>query len=391
MISLRVDQRSDALRRDLHKWLKSNPPPETATRFELRDFVEISTAWQKRLAAERWVGVHWPEQYGGRGLSLVEEAVVQEELAHARAPQLINLFGLTMVGPVLIKHGTEAQKIRFLSKILHADEIWCQGFSEPGAGSDLASLKTTAIRSNESEKAPWKISGQKVWTSFAQYAQWCFVLVRTDSSVPKHKGLSYFLVPMSSPGIRVSPLTQISGDQEFNEVFFDEVAVPDENLVGKVGEGWKIAISTLMYERVILTFSRHLQSDNALCEIQSVLSRQLPLDTSTAEGFGRLLAKNMAVKTLALSHLMTYSTGQAPGPEGSLDKLYWSETFQRICEFALETLGPRAVVSRGSFAEADGLHQHRYLYSRGRTIAAGTSEIQRGIIAERVLGLDKSS
>lgn len=391
MISLRIDEKTDALRKDLRAWLKSNPPPETATRLELRDFVEISTAWQKRLAAERWVGVHWPEQFGGRGMSLVEEAVVQEELAHARAPQLINLFGLTMVGPVLIKHGTEAQKGRFLSKILHADEIWCQGFSEPGAGSDLASLKTSAVRSDEPAGSFWKISGQKVWTSFAQYAQWCFVLVRTDSTVAKHKGLSYFLVPMSSGGISVSPLTQISGDQEFNEVFFDEVQVPVENLVGDVGEGWKIAISTLMYERVILTFSRHLQSDNALSEIRSVLEQQGPLEASTQEGFGRLVAKNMAVKSLALSHLLTYSTGNSPGPEGSLDKLYWSENFQRICEFALEILGPRGVLSQGVHAEADGLHQHRYLYSRGRTIAAGTSEIQRGIIAERVLGLEKSS
>lgn len=389
MISLNLDPKTEALRQDLRRWLAANHPPATGSRMELADFVRVSSEWQRKLAAERWVAVHWPEEYGGRGLSLVEEAVVQEELAKAMAPQLINLFGLTMVGPVLIQHGSEEQRRRYLPKILNAEEIWCQGFSEPGAGSDLASLKTTAEQIQLNGLPTWSITGQKVWTSFAQFAQWCFVLVRTDQGAPKHKGLSYLLVPMAAKGISVRPLTQISGDQEFNEVFFEQVQVPRDNIVGAPGDGWKIAISTLMYERVILTFSRHLQSETALREVASLLKAGLKNETLLVE-FGRLIAKNLAMKTLAMSHLTTYGDGRAPGPEGSLDKLLWSETFQEICEFALRVLGPDAIVTKGRSAMADGLHQHRYLYSRGRTIAAGTSEIQRNIIAERLLGLGRA-
>ncbi|MBL7661493.1 acyl-CoA dehydrogenase family protein [bacterium] len=383
MIEITLSDRAEKIRSEIKTWLKSNRPPALSQHADLSEFVEVSRAWQRKLAEARWVAVHWPEQYGGRGLSLVEEAVIQEELGKADAPQLINLFGLTMVGPVLIEHGSAEQQQRFLQKILLAEEIWCQGFSEPQAGSDLASLKTQAVQQGSN----WSISGQKVWTSFAQYAQFCFVLARSDQTVPKHKGLTYFLVDMKTPGISVRPLTQISGDQEFNEVFFEDVKVPGEMIVGKPGDGWKIAISTLMYERVILTFARHLQSEKALAEIVEVLNARgataLELDR-----LGRLIANNMAVRTLALSHLVEYSSGKNPGPEGSLDKLFWSENFQEISKFALEILGSAGVLGIGDQALSA---EHRYLYSRGRTIAAGTSEIQRGIIAERVLGLPKGS
>lgn len=382
MISLPLDTKTEKLRSDFLSWLKDNPPPCTTKKQELAEFVVGSTAWQRKLAKERWIAVHWPEEYGGRGLSFVAEAVLQECLAKARSPQLINLFGLTMVGPVLIEHGTKAQKERFLKPILEAEEIWCQGFSEPGAGSDLASLKTLARKVDDG----WRISGQKIWTSFAQYSQWCFILVRTDSSVPPHKGLSYVLVPMSSEGIEARPLTQISGDQEFNELFLDDVFAADEHLVGKAGDGWKIAISTLMYERVILTFARHLQSEAALEEIRDQLKDVDSPDILAK--FGSLAARNMALRALALSHLVQYQDS-SPGPEGSLDKLAWSEAFQDICSFALELQGLQGLLLGGDASQRDGLAQHRYLYSRGRTIAAGTSEIQRSIIAERVLGLPR--
>ncbi|MFN8392101.1 MAG: acyl-CoA dehydrogenase family protein [Bdellovibrionota bacterium] len=389
MISLTLDERTEKLRTEFLSWLESNPPPKSSGRQELAAFVDISRAWQQKLAAERWVGVHWPEKYGGRGLSIVEEAVIQECLAGAGAPQLINLFGLTMVGPVLIEHGTDAQRERFLPKILSADEIWCQGFSEPEAGSDLAAVKTKAVRT----ASGWSLSGQKVWTSFAQVADWCFILARSDASAKRYDGLTYFLFSMKNPGISVRPLTQISGDKEFNELFLENVPVSEGDIVGAEGEGWKIAISTLMYERVVLTFARHLQSENALNEIRDLL-RDRGASESEKRELGRLIAKSMAVRALALSHLTSYSSPgsdrrKAPGPEGSLDKLGWSETYQEICKFAVSLLGEQSILERGPESFKDGLFQHDYLYSRGRTIAAGTSEIQRNIIAERILGLPR--
>jgi alkylation response protein AidB-like acyl-CoA dehydrogenase len=288
-----------------------------------------------------------------------------------------------MVGPVLIAHGTKAQKERFLPKILDGSEVWCQGFSEPGAGSDLAAVKTRAVRV---EGGGYSISGQKIWTSFAHCADWCFVLCRTSESGKKHEGLSYLLVPMKSEGITVRPLRQISGDLEFNEVFFDQVKVPAENLVGAEGQGWKIAISTLMYERVVLTFSRQLQSEVAL---RALIGKGIDaLSAAQVMELSRCVVDACATRALAYKHLMSYAENVSPGPEGSLDKLLWSESFQRLCAFEVALLGTKAALGERDLKVGGVLH--RYLYSRGRTIAAGTSEIQRSIIAERVLGLPKS-
>ncbi len=382
MITLKLNKETESLRTDFRKWLKSNNPPQLSANHTLDEFVEVSRNWQAQLAKERFVAVHWPEEYGGRGLSITEETIIQESLAAAGSPQLVNLFGLTMVGPVLIEHGTDDQRKRYLSKILSADEIWCQGFSEPEAGSDLAALKTIGVpvKNEKEEVKSWSITGQKIWTSFAQYADWCFMLARTDTSVPKHKGLSYFLLPMKSKGIEVRPLTQISGDQEFNELFLDTVEIPSNLMVGNPGDGWKMAISTLMYERVILTFARHLQSKQALDDIARTVSDN---NLEHKKSFGQLLAKNAAVRALAFSHLVKYDKDNSPGPEGSLDKLTWSEAFQQIAKFALNLQAKEQLYSTG-------VNQHRYLYSRGRTIAAGTSEIQRSIIAERLLKLPRA-
>ena len=386
MISLRLTRTTEDLRGEFLAWLASNPPPKSAGRLDLERFVEISRVWQQRLAAERFVGVHWPEEYGGRGLTIVDEAVVQECLAAAGAPQLINLFGLTMVGPVLIEHGTPEQKQRFLRKILTADEIWCQGFSEPGAGSDLGAIRTKA----EKHGGGWALTGQKIWTSFAQAADWCFLLARSDATAKsKYEGLSYFLMPVRQPGVSIRPLQQITGEREFNELFLDSANVPADLLVGQEGQGWNIAISTLMYERVVLTFARHLQSEQALGEIREALLREGPTESQVGD-YGRLIAKSMAVRALALAHLLEYEGGKKkPGPEGSMDKLGWSETFQEICKLGLSIGGPERILTSGDLVHGDGYFQHHYLYSRGRTIAAGTSEIQRNIIAERVLGLPR--
>lgn len=381
MLKLSLSESSENFRASLREWLAKNPVPPATSDTSLETFERVGRQWQGSLAAGGWLGTHWPKEFGGRGLTLVEEAIVQEELVRVSAPQILGLFGLTMVGPVLISHGSVAQKSRFLARILSGDDIWCQGFSEPGAGSDLAAVRCRAVPS----EGGYLLTGQKIWTSFAHVADWCFVLCRTSDAQRKHEGLSYLLVDMKSKGITTRPLQQISGDKEFNEVFFDSVFVPAENLVGKEGDGWKIAISTLMFERVVLTFARQLQSETALREM---LARVDDTTSSTIKAdLARCVVDACATRALAYSHLMTYTKGASPGPEGSIDKLLWSESFQRLCKVAVSLCGPDA--ARGEHDPEVGSDLHRYLYSRGRTIAAGTSEIQRGIIAERILGLPR--
>jgi alkylation response protein AidB-like acyl-CoA dehydrogenase len=332
-----------------------------------------------------WCGIAWPAQYGGRGASLIQQIIFQEELARAKSPQLINLAGLTMGGPVLIAHGTDAQKQRHLQAILAAEEVWCQGFSEPDAGSDLAALRTKAVLDGDH----FVVSGQKVWTSFARYADWCMCLVRTNPTAPKHKGITFLLVDMHSPGVTVRPLKQINGDEDFNEVFFEDVRVPRANVVGAIDKGWDIAITCLMHERQTLTFSRQLQSRVALDEMLATARR-------LGAGNDPVLRQELAAAVID-AHAMQYTAyrnltvtlrGGAPGPEGSIEKLFWSEMYQRQLEVALHMAGPASQLVEGSAHALDeGRWPHLYLYARGRTIAAGSSEIQRNIIAERVLGL----
>lgn len=383
MINLKVSESLDQFREEFRSWYRATKSTleqvEEKGSNALEKFIFKGRLWQSELAKARFVGVHWPEKFGGRNLSLLEEAVIQEELVRVGAPQLLGLFGLTMVGPVLIRHGTEDQKSRFLPGILNATDIWCQGFSETEAGSDLAALRTRA----EPASGGFVLSGQKIWTSFAHIASYCFVLCRTSNAAVKHEGLSYLLVDMKSSGISVRPLKQASGDEEFNEVFFDKVFVPSQNLVGSIGDGWKIAITTLMYERVVLTFARQLQSETAL----RGLLREF-LQNSNFQDYCRDFANHIAtacaVRALSYKHLSAYAAGTKPGPEGSIDKLLWSESFQKLSSFALELrAGQAALNEKGS----DDVH--RYLYSRGRTIAAGTSEIQKNIIAERILKLPR--
>ena len=383
MLSLPASANAEKIRAEVRAWLKSNTPPDVGPERDLELFVKESRGWQKKLSDARLIAVHWPTEFGGRSLSLVEEAIIQEELGQAAAPQVLGLFGLTMVGPVLIKHGTQAQKEKYLSRILSAQDIWCQGFSEPEAGSDLSNLKTTAV----AVPGGFKITGQKIWTSFAQCANYIFVLARTSVEEKKHKGLTYFLLPMDSAGITVRPLRQITGDAEFNEVFFEDVFVPTDSIVGTVGEGWSIAISTLMYERVILTFARHVQSEVALREL---IAEKNSLSVSQKLELADQLITAAATRALAYKHLHSYSeSGAAPGPEGSLDKLLWSTSFQSIVSLGMRSMGLMAALGSDASAEDQNGASRvaRYLYSRGRTIAAGTSEIQKNIIADRILGL----
>ena len=379
MLTLRAGEEAEKLRSELKTWLLTNIPPRISPESDLPLFIKEGKVWQKKLAENNFIAVHWPKEYGGRSLSLVEEAILQEELGASHAPQIVGLFGLTMVGPVLIRYGTEAQKTRYLSKILSAEEIWCQGFSEPEAGSDLANLKTRATKVD----GGFKLDGQKIWTSFAHVADFIFVLARTSDEEKRHKGLTYFLVPMNTPGITVRPLKQITGDAEFNEVFFDGVVIPDESVVGNIGDGWSIAISTLMYERVILTFARHIQSEVVLRELSSEIAT---LSHGDQVKLGECIVTQAATRSLAYKHLHHYSSTKSnPGAEGSLDKLLWSTAFQDLSKLAIKRKNRSIAFGELDSDVSDDLL--RYFYSRGRSIAAGTSEVQKNIIAERLLGL----
>jgi alkylation response protein AidB-like acyl-CoA dehydrogenase len=380
----------ERFRTELRTWLERNPPgPEPE---DLDEWVRFGKAWQRKLYDAGWCGIAWPKAYGGRGATLIEQVIFQEEMARTRAPMLINLAGLTMGGPVLIAHGTEEQKRRHLQNILSAAEIWCQGFSEPNAGSDLAALKTRAVLDGDD----FIVNGQKVWTSFARYADWCMLLVRTDPEAPKHRGITFLLADMHSPGVTVRPLKQISGAEDFNEVFFEDVRVPRGNVIGQINSGWEIAITTLMHERATLTFSRQLQSRVALSDMVSFArtwpynGRPAVADPLVRQQLAQTIIESAAIKYTAYRSLTKTLRGGVPGPEGSIEKLFWSEMYQRQLEIALAIEGPYSQLVKGSpRVPDDGQWPYLFLYSRGRTIAAGSSEIQRNIIAERVLGLPR--
>ena len=334
--------------------------------------------------------ITWSHEYGGRGLALLEEVIVEEELVLHDAPVQLGAVGLIMVGPTLMRLGTPEQKQRYLPPMLRGDEIWCQGYSEPNAGSDLASVQSRA----ELQGDQFRVNGQKIWTTFAHMADWCFLLCRTDPVLPRHQGLSVLLVDMHSPGIEVRPIRQISGDAEFNEVFFTDVAVPRANLVGGLNDGWRVALTLLMFERPGTALALRLQT---------FLDRLVALARSERRGGAPMLADpcirdRMAqyaieVRAARLNYLRSL-TGQLrrglPGPEGSLEKLYATELHKRLHAFALELVGAEALAEG-----APGNHPlegdlgYTYLNSFMLTIAGGTSEIQRNIVAERLLGLPR--
>jgi len=290
------------------------------------------------------------------------------------------VIGLGMAGPTIIAHGTEQQKSRYLAKILSADEIWCQGFSEPGAGSDLASVRTRA----DLRDGNFVLNGQKVWSSFAHLADWCILLARSDPESELHAGLTYLIVDMHAPGVEVRPLRQITGEAEFNEIFFTDVEVPSENVLGEIGDGWAVAMTTLLHERGTLGFALTGALDVAVRKLIALARNRGVDDPGLLDRVAREWIELQALKLTnyrALSQLM--QTG-IPGPEGSVAKLHWSESNQRLTKLALEILGPEAQV-----VDSDGAWQYQQLRSRGNTIEAGTSEILRNIIAERVLGLPR--
>jgi alkylation response protein AidB-like acyl-CoA dehydrogenase len=382
----------EAFRKEVRLWLERNLPDDlrgrgfAASRAEPEEVARLR-AWQKTMYEAGYVGMDWPREFGGRGASLVEQIILYQEMARAESPQLVNRGGLSMLGPTLMKYGTPAQQQRFLARILTAEDLWCQGFSEPNAGSDLANLQTRAVPEGDH----FIVNGQKVWTSMGHVAEWCFLLVRTDPDAAKHKGISFLLVDMKTPGITVRPLRQITGEAEFNEVFYDNVRVPVENLVGKVNEGWSVAIHTLAYERDLLTHIRHISLQTAVKRlIKLARDRGRSADPVLRQKIAAVYIGEQALKLNGYRSLTRVLRGGAPGPEGSTAKLHWSQVDQELALVATEILGPASQIAGGSpWAPDEGQWEFYELLARGSGIRAGTTEILRNILGERVLGLPK--
>jgi alkylation response protein AidB-like acyl-CoA dehydrogenase len=370
-VDLRDSDDEAAFRAELRSWLEANRPAD------LRQ-------WSQALYEAGYVGVTWPPRYGGGGRAPLYQAILLEELARAEAPAHLNTIGLGMAGPTILAHGTESQKERYLPPILSADEIWCQGFSEPGAGSDLAGVRTSA----RLEGDRFVVDGQKVWSSYAHIAHRCILLARSDPDATRHEGLTYLIVDMHGPGVEVRPLRQLTGDAEFNEIFFAGVEVPVDDVVGEIGAGWQVAMTTLLHERGTLGISLQVRLEIAVRRLVE-LARDRGATPVQRDAIAREWIELQALRYTnyrALAHLE--QTG-VPGPEGSIAKLVWSEANQRITKLALDLLGRDAPLS-GDNAPYGGWWQHEQLRSRGNTIEAGTSEILRSIVAERVLGLPRS-
>jgi alkylation response protein AidB-like acyl-CoA dehydrogenase len=399
-MDFRFSAEDEAFRQELRAWLQKNRPARSSEDADHTDFMHEGSKddWQRRLQWHRkmhsggWVGLSWPKQYGGRGATLTQQLIYNEEMAAANTPQLVNGLGIMLVGPTIIHWGTEEQKKRYVPKILSGEEIWCQGYSEPGSGSDVASLQTRAIEEGDY----FIVNGQKVWTSDAHHADWCILLVRTDPSAPKHKGISYVLVDMHSPGVTVRPLVQITGDANFNEVFFEDVKVPKKNLIGEKNQGWQVAITTLMFERSGIGGGRDLLGQvRELADLARAVRNNGKTawdDSSVRQKISGFAGEALALKYTGFRQLTRRLKGLPPGPEGSLLKLGTSELNLKMSKFAMELLGPYAQLEfKAPFAVDRGIWSYRMLASRALTIAGGTSEIQHNIIGERVLGLPKGN
>jgi len=384
-VDLRDTADEAAFRAELRSWLDANLTAELrgnrggAARYDDGSVRE----WSRALYEAGYSGLTWPKEYGGGGRPYSYQAIFLEESARAEAPQHLGVIGLGMAGPTIIAHGTEQQKARYLARILSAEEIWCQGFSEPGAGSDLSAVRTSA----RLEGDRIVVDGQKVWSSYAHIADWCILVTRSDPESERHAGLTYLIVDMASPGVEVRPLRQLTGEAEFNEIFFSGVEVPVENVVGDVGGGWQVAMTTLLHERGTLGFALTAALEVAVRKLVE-LARDRGATPVQRDAIAREWIELQALRFTAYRSLSALIRTGVPGPEGSILKLQWSEANQRLTKLALELLGPDAQLLAGN-APYGGYWQHHQLRSRGNTIEAGTSEILRGIVAERVLGLPR--
>jgi alkylation response protein AidB-like acyl-CoA dehydrogenase len=384
-VDLSFTQAENAFAAEARDWLSTHlaadPPPESFASVD--EEVSWGRAWQAQLAAGRWVGIHWPSAYGGRDATPVQVALFNMEYARARAPQPVNRVGINLAGPTLLAHGTDEQRSHWLPSILDASELWCQLFSEPDAGSDLASLSTRAAEVD----GGWELSGQKVWTSYAQHARWGICLARTAplEEAPKHRGLSYFVVDMRAPGIEIRPLRQITGEAEFNEVFLEGVFVPDDHLVGGLHQGWAVANTTLAHERgTAFPFKEQVVHEVYLDELYRLSDERGMLDdVDVSDALAQAFVELRLLRLHNWRTLSRLGRGIAPGPESSIVKLAWSDMTQHLSDTALAVVGAGAPLT--------GAWSRQWLWSKAASIAGGTSEIQRTIIGERLLGLPRAS
>jgi alkylation response protein AidB-like acyl-CoA dehydrogenase len=383
-VDLRDTPEEAAFRSEVREFIERNIPESSKTRGGRR-FEDADREWSRRLGEAGYAGLTWPKEYGGAGAPYSHHAIFLEELGRAEAPPHVGVIGIGMAGPTIIAWGTPAQKERYLAKILSAEEIWCQGFSEPDAGSDLAGVRTRI----EDKGDHFLVNGQKVWSSFAHIADHCILVGVGLPSEPRYKNLTYVIADMHAPGVEVRPLKQITGQAEFNEIFFTDACVPKENLLGEIGGGWQVAMTTLLHERGTLGFALSATLDVAVRKLLALARERGVADPVLRDRIAREWIGLQALRYTNYRALTTLTKTGIPGPEGSASKLVWSEANQRLTKLALEILGSHAQLSDGG-GYAGGYWQYQQLRSRGNTVEAGTSEILRNIVAERVLGLPRS-
>ncbi|MFP6623310.1 MAG: acyl-CoA dehydrogenase family protein [Myxococcota bacterium] len=386
----RFSEEDEAFRREIAGWLEQNlsgefenvrgrgGPGDEHALFEERH------AWERKLGEAGWIGIGWPKSVGGRELDLSQQVVFHEEYARAGGPGRVGHIGEGLLAPTLIHYGSDEQKQRFLPAIRSGDEIWCQGYSEPNAGSDLANVQTRAELIGDE----WVISGQKVWTSGASNSDWCFVLCRTNPDAPKHKGLSYLLVPMRQAGVEVRPIVQLTGDAEFSETFFSEARAPAENLVGEPGDGWKVAMGTLAFERGASTLGQQML-------FQNDLDRVIAAAKANGKAADPVIRQRIAQAWMGLRiqrynalRTLSQSEGAELSREAMITKIYWATWHRDLGKLAMDVLGPQAEIAEGAPYQLSAL-QRMFLFTRSDTIYGGSNEIQRNIIAERALGLPR--
>ena len=390
-MDLRDSHEEAAFRAEVRQWLQDNLPegwgtPAFKEPEDPEEHVKFLKEWQGKLASGGWAGINWPKEYGGRAVTVLQKIIFEEEYEAAYGPDMIHLaVGLDLVGPVLITAGEQWQKERFVGPCLKGEEIWCQGFSEPGAGSDLAALQTRG----EIDGDELVINGQKIWTSFAHHADFCILVVRTNTEVKKHKGLTFVIVDMKSPGIEIRPLVEMTGHQWFNEVFFENVRVPLKNVVGGIDKGWGVVMETLNVERS--SASQHSKLDAQIARlIKTAKAQGIDKDPLFRQELARTVTDSMVLKMTAYRNASAFIKSGESGPEGSIIKLFWADVDQRFKNQIVNAMGPAGLALEGDPAAADqGYWQHQLLWSKASSIYAGTSEIQRNIIATRVLGLPR--
>jgi alkylation response protein AidB-like acyl-CoA dehydrogenase len=380
-MDLTFSAEQEAFRAEARAWLSAHVPHEPLPSFDTAEGFEAHRAWERTMYEDRWSVVSWPSEYGGRDLGLFEWLIFEEEYYRARAPKRVSQNGIFLLAPTMLEYGTGQQKARFLPPMASGDEIWCQGWSEPDAGSDLAGIRSRATRT---EGPTWILNGQKTWASRGAFADWCFGIFRTDPDAERHRGLTYFLVAMDAPGVSVRPIPQIDGETGFAEIFFDDVEVPEEQILGEVGKGWSVAMATAGSERGLSLRSPARYTEAADRLVRLYAAHGAPTPSTDAVAQAHMHAEAYKLHTYWTATKVAH--GQPVGPEASANKIFWSETDVAIHAAALDLLGPDAELlgARGPGEWLDG-----YLFSLAGPIYAGTNEIQRNVVAERMLGLPR--